>query len=286
MTSYDKIKKFIIGVPIIVWLLFLVIVPLVSTFLMSFYSSHGLTIEKHLTLKNYRVFFTEPIYSRILLKSLRIALFVSILSIGSAYPLAYTVSFKVKRGQNLLFMMSIIPLWVSYLVRIIAWRTILGNRGVINSILMTTGLIQTPLRFLLYSRFAIAIALTYICIPFVFIPVYTSLEKIPRNILNAANDLGANEIRTFFNVVLPLSLPGLVTGFIFSFIIALGDYIIPIQLGGTQGIMFGNLIWSQFGFAFNWPFGAALGFILFAISVSILGITSKYGSTEGGLLGE
>ena len=94
------------------------------------------------------------------------------------------------------------------------------------------------------------------------------------------------EVRTFFTVVLPLSLPGLVTGFIFAFIIALGDYIIPQQLGGTQGIMFGNLIWSQFGFAFNWPFGAALGFILLAISVTILALTSRFGSTEGGFISE
>ncbi len=253
---------------------------------MSFYRSEGLVLEKTFTLENYKLFFTDPIYSRILLKSLRLALSVSLLSIATAYPLAYMVSFKMIRGRNLLFMMCIIPLWVSYLVRIIAWRSILGNRGVINSALMAIGLIREPLRIFLYNRFAIAVTLTYICIPFVFIPVYTALEKIPRNILNAANDLGANEIHSFLNVVLPLSLPGLITGFIFSFIIALGDYIIPLQLGGTQGIMFGNLIWSQFGFAFNWPFGAALGFILFIISVTILGLTAKFGSTEGGFLGE
>ena len=216
----------------------------------------------------------------------RLALGVSLLSIAMAYPIAYVASFKMVRGKNLLFMMCIIPLWVSYLVRIIAWRSILGNRGLINSALMIIGLIEEPLRIFLYNKFAIIVTLTYICIPFVFIPVYTSLEKIPRNILNAANDLGANEIHTFVNVVLPLSLPGLITGFIFSFIIALGDYIIPLQLGGTQGIMFGNLIWSQFGFAFNWPFGAALGFVLFIISVTILGLAAKFGSTEGGFLSE
>ncbi|MEW5817375.1 MAG: ABC transporter permease, partial [Spirochaetota bacterium] len=195
-------------------------------------------------------------------------------------------SFKIVRGRNLLFMMCIIPLWVSYLVRIIAWRSILGNRGLVNSALKVIGLIKEPLQIFLYNQFAIAITLVYICIPFVFIPVYTSLEKIPQNILNAASDLGANEFRSFLTVILPLSLPGLITGFIFSFIIALGDYIIPLQLGGTQGIMFGNLIWSQFGFAFNWPFGAALGCILFVISITILGLTAKFGATEGGFLSE
>ena len=253
---------------------------------MSFYSSEGLNIEKSFTLKNYKLFFSDPLYYKILFKSIRLALVIAVISLATSYPLAYMVSFKISRGKNLLFMLCIIPLWVSYLVRIIAWRAILGNRGVLNAILLALGIIEKPLKIFLYNHFAIAITLTYICIPFVFIPIYTSLEKIPRNLLDASNDLGANEFRAFTNVVLPLSLPGLVTGFIFSFIIALGDYIIPLQLGGVQGIMFGNLIWSQFGFAFNWPLGAALGFILFIISVTILGGTSKFGSTEGGFLGE
>jgi spermidine/putrescine transport system permease protein len=285
-SRFDSPKSYTKGAPIFLWLLFLVVVPLIFTFAMSFYSSAGLEIEKTFTLKNYKLFFTDPVYSRVLFKSLRLALGVSLLSIAMAYPIAYMVSFKMVRGRNLLFMMCIIPLWVSYLVRIIAWRSILGNRGLINAALMALGIIEEPLRIFLYNRFAIAVTLTYICIPFVFIPVYTSLEKIPRNILNAASDLGANEFATFLNVVIPLSLPGLITGFIFSFIIALGDYIIPLQLGGPQGIMFGNLIWSQFGFAFNWPFGAALGFVLFVISVTILGLTAKFGSTEGGFLSE
>jgi spermidine/putrescine transport system permease protein len=279
-------RDFVKGIPITVWMLGLVVVPLAFTFIMSFYTSSGLEIERILSLANYKLFFTDPLYSRILFKSMRLALAISILSIAAAFPLAYLVSFKIQRGRNLLFMLCIIPLWVSYLVRIIAWRTILGNRGVINSALLTLGIIREPITVFLYNQFAIAITLTYICIPFVFIPVYTALEKIPRNLIDASNDLGANEMRTFLNVILPLALPGLVTGFIFSFIIALGDYIIPLQLGGTEGIMFGNLVWSQFGFAFNWPFGAALGFILFIIAVVILGVTARFGTTEGGFLGE
>jgi spermidine/putrescine transport system permease protein len=279
-------RSFLRGIPVTTWLLALVIGPLAYTFLMSFYATDGLRIIATFTLKNYARFFTDPIFSSVLLKSMAVSLVIAVLALLTSYPLAYLVSFRVRRGKQLLFMLSVIPLWVSYLVRIIAWRTILGNKGVINSFLLAIGAIRAPLSFLLYNRFAIAITLTYICIPFVFIPVYTALEKIPRNILEASSDLGAGELRTFLNVVLPLSLPGLVTGFIFAFIIALGDYIIPLQLGGTQGIMFGNLIWSQFGFAFNWPLGAALGFILFAIAVLILILTSRFGSTEGGYLSE
>lgn len=279
-------RSFLRGIPITIWLLALVLGPLALTFLMSFYSTDGMLIIRRFTLASYARFFTDPLYFSILVKSMALALVIAVLAILTAYPLAYLVSFRLRRGKQLLFMLAIIPLWVSYLVRIIAWRTILGNKGVLNSFLLAVGVIREPLSFLLYNRFAVAITLTYICIPFVFIPVFTALEKIPRNLQEAAGDLGAGEMRTFLNVVLPLSLPGLVTGFIFAFIIALGDYIIPLQLGGTQGIMFGNLIWSQFGFAFNWPLGAALGFILFGIAVAILALTSRFGTTEGGFLSE
>jgi spermidine/putrescine transport system permease protein len=279
-------RQLLRGIPITVWMLALVIGPLAYTFLMSFYSTNGLVIIPTFTLKNYARFFTDLIFSSVLFKSVVVSLIIAVLAMLTSYPLAYLVSFRMRRGKQALFMLSVIPLWVSYLVRIIAWRTILGNKGVLNSLLLALGVIREPLSFLLYNRFAIAITLTYICIPFVFIPVYTALEKIPRNILEASSDLGAGELRTFLNVVFPLSLPGLVTGFIFAFIIALGDYIIPLQLGGTQGIMFGNLIWSQFGFAFNWPLGAALGFILFGIAVLILTLTSRFGTTEGGFLSE
>ena len=139
---FDRPRSFLKGIPIVVWLLFLVIVPLIFTFTMSFYSSEGLQLNKTFTLKNYKVFFTEPVYPKVLSKSLIVAFSVSIISIAAAYPLAYTVSLKIKKGQNILFMMCIIPLWVSYLVRIIAWRSILGTRGILNSIFLAIGIIQ------------------------------------------------------------------------------------------------------------------------------------------------
>ncbi len=284
--KYSSPRALLKGSPILLWMILLVILPLGSTFIMSFFSSEGLFIERDLTLRNYAAFFTDSLYPRILGKTLLLASGIASLAMLMAYPLAYMVAFKIKRGKNLLFMLSIVPLWVSYLVRIIAWRTILGNRGVINTILINLGIIQEPLEIFLYNPFSIIITLTAICIPFVFIPVYTSLERIPKNLLDAAGDLGANGSRSFRSVVLPISVPGMVTGFIFAFIISLGDYIIPQQLGGTSGIMYGNLIWSQFGFAFNWPLGAALGFILFGLAVTILALTSRYGSTEGGVLAE
>jgi spermidine/putrescine transport system permease protein len=170
---------------------------------------------------------------------------------------------------------------VSYLIRIIAWRTILGNKGLLNLVLIKLGIIHEPLRLFLYNQFAVIITLAYIAIPFVFIPLYTALEKIPKNLIDASIDLGANEFKTLLRIIIPLSSPGLITGFMLSFIIALGDYIIPQQIGGSGGIMYGNIVWSQFGIISNWYLGSALGFILFAMAAVIIGVVRKFGSKEG-----
>jgi len=276
-----KPRSYIMGIPISIWLFIIVIIPVVFMFIMSFKLKSGYEITNILTFKNYLDFFKKPTYWKILLRSFRMAFTVSITAILASYPLAYFISRKLKKFRNLFYMMIITPLWVSYLIRIIAWRTILGNKGLLNSLLINIGITKEPLEFLLYNQVSVVIALTYIAIPFVFIPLYTSLEKIPDNLINAARDLGANEFNTFISVILPLSAPGLFTGFMLSFIVALGDYIIPQQLGGTGGIMFGNIVWSQFGTASNWPQGSALGFILFFIAAVVLALTQKFGSREG-----
>lgn len=276
-----KPRSYIMGIPISIWLFIIVIIPVVFMFIMSFKLKSGYDIKNILTLENYIEFFRKPTYWKILLRSFRMAFTVSITAILASYPLAYFISRKLKKFRNLFYMMIITPLWVSYLIRIIAWRTILGNKGLLNSLIINIGITKEPLEFLLYNQVSVVIALTYIAIPFVFIPLYTSLEKIPDNLINAARDLGANEFNTFISVILPLSAPGLFTGFMLSFIVALGDYIIPQQLGGTGGIMFGNIVWSQFGIASNWPQGSALGFILFFIAAVVLALTQKFGSREG-----
>jgi len=279
-----KPRSYIVGLPVSLWLFIIVITPVILMLIMSFKLKSGYEITNVLTFKNYLEFFRKPTYWKILLKSFRMAFTVSFTAILASYPLAYFISRRLTKFRNLLYMMIITPLWVSYLVRIIAWKTILGNKGLLNSLLINIGIIKEPLEFLLYNQVSVVITLTYIAIPFVFIPLYTSLEKIPNNLIDAARDLGANEFNTFISVILPLSAPGLLTGFMLSFIVALGDYIIPQQLGGTGGIMFGNIIWSQFGTASNWPQGSALGFILFFIAAVILALTQKFGSREGVLV--
>lgn len=281
LSRFDRPKSYILGIPIIVWLLIIVIAPVVVMFIMSFRLKEGYEVTNIFTLTYYRQFIENPLYWKILFKSFRMALIVSIMAILLGYPLAYFISRKLTKFRDLLFMMIITPLWISYIVRIIAWRTILGNKGLINSFLMAIGLTKEPLQFFLYNQVAVIITLTYIAVPFVFIPLYTILERIPKNLINAASDLGANEFRTFLHVILPISAPGLLTGFMLAFIVALGDYIIPAQLGGAGGMMFGNIIWSQFGFAANWPLGSSMGFILFFIAAIVLTLTQKFGSREG-----
>jgi spermidine/putrescine transport system permease protein len=274
-------RSLIISTPIIIWLIFIVLIPIILMFIMSLRLKSGYDILNIFTLKNYLEFFKNDVYWKMLLKSFKMAFYVSIVAIIISYPLAYFISRHVKFSKNLFYMLIIIPLWVSYLVRLVAWRAILGNKGLINTILIKVGLIHVPLRFFLYNQFAVIIALTYIAIPFVFIPVYTALEKIPKNLLDASKDLGANEVQTFKRIILPLSMPGLLSGFMLSFVIALSDYIIPQQLGGSGGLMYGNIVWSQFGTVNNWPQGSALGFILFFVASIILIVSQRVGSSKG-----
>jgi spermidine/putrescine transport system permease protein len=277
----QKPKSFISGIPITVWLILIVLVPVSLMLIMSFKQKSGYEIINIFTFKNYLEFFKNDTYWRLMIKSFRMAFTVSIAAIITGYPLAYFISRRLRKFRNLFYMLIIAPLWVSYLVRIIAWKTILGNKGLINMALMNLGITKEPVSAFLYNQVSVVLTLTYIAIPFVFIPLYTALEKIPNNLIDAARDLGASEFNTFVNVIFPLSLPGLVTGFMLSFIIALGDYIIPSQLGGNSGIMYGNVVWAQFGGAYNWPFGAALGFILFFIAAIVLVIAQVFGSREG-----
>jgi spermidine/putrescine transport system permease protein len=275
------LRKHAIGIPIVLWLVLLIVGPILIMFLDSFYLKAGYTIQHTLSAKNYLEFVQKSIYIPIFVKTIIMAFSVGLVSVILSYPVAYLIARKVTRFRNQLYMLVIVPLWVSYLVRIVAWKTILGRDGVINTLLMSVHVIKEPISALIYSPLAIYIALSYIALPFAFISIYASLDKIPRNLINAAHDLGADGPRTFLEVILPLSMPGVLNGFTMAFVTALGDYIIPAQLGGPNGIMFGNLIVSQFGYTYNWPLGSALGFILFTVTIAIILVSNRYGSREG-----
>jgi spermidine/putrescine transport system permease protein len=169
----------------------------------------------------------------------------------------------------------IIPLWVSYLVRAYAWKTILGSDGVLNTLLQYVHLTSHPLEFLLYSPFAVVLTLTHIYTPFAILPIYAALEHIPRNLVEASHDLGATPAQTFWRIIFPLSIPGVVAGATFAFVLSLGDFLAPLLLGGPSGIMISNIVVSLFGAAYNWPLGAAISLGILVIVVSLLFLSER-----------
>src|SRR6202007_1388709 len=191
------------------------------------------------------------------------------------YPLAYFLSFYAGKRKDLFYQLVIIPLWVSYLVRAYAWKTILGSDGVLNTLLQYVHLTQPPLDFLLYSPFAVVLTLTHIYTPFAFLPIYASLEHIPRNLVEASHDLGASPLQTFWRVILPLSIPGVVAGATFAFVLRLGHFLAPLLLGGPSGIMISNIVVSLFGAAYNWPLGAAISFCMMVLVVGLLFVSEN-----------
>jgi spermidine/putrescine transport system permease protein len=193
-----------------------------------------------------------------------IGLITSLLTIFIAYPLTYAMTYRYKRAREFILFLILLSLLSSYLVRVYAWKIILGKTGFINTILLLIGIIKNPLPFLLYSKFAVIITLVYIFIPFAVLPIFSALQNIEPELMEAAKDLGANRAGSFIKITLPLSMPGVVSAFIFTFILSAGDYITPQLVGGTSGLMIGKIIADQFGLVYNWPLGSAIAFILIA----------------------
>jgi len=260
----------------------LLFIPYVLLLAQSFWRLRGGTIVHELTLENYRRLFGTPLYPETILFSAGIALRVTLLSLLLAYPLAYLLAFKVKRHRKLMYMAVIIPLWVSYLVRAYAWKIILGQEGILNGLLASLGLIQEPLTFLLYSRWAVIVALTHIYTPFTLMPIFAVLEAIPPALKEASQDLYANRWQTFRRVVLPLSLPGVLAGSTFAFVLSMGDFLAPQLLGGNDSaLMVSNLVWSLFGVAFNWPLGAAVSVIVLMLTLFLLWLANRVETAMG-----
>ena len=273
---FSRAYKTIVTAPPLVWVTIFLIVPYALMFCYSFWSvSSGQTIVHSWNLQNYHELLRKPVYWETLLRSIWIAARVTLFSLALGYPLAYFLSFYAGRRKDLLYQLVIIPLWVSYLVRTYAWKTILGSDGVLNTLLQYVHLTSHPLEFLLYSPFAVVLTLTHIYTPFTILPIYAALEHIPRNLVEASTDLGATPTQTFWKVILPLSIPGVVAGATFAFVLSLGDFLAPLLLGGPRGIMISNVVVSLFGAAYNWPLGAAISLGMLVIVVNLLFLSEK-----------
>jgi spermidine/putrescine transport system permease protein len=254
----------------------LLFIPYVLLLVHSFWRLQGGIIVHEFTLENYQRLFGTALYPHTILFSAGIAIRVTLFSLLLAYPLAYLLAFKVKRHRNLMYMAVIIPLWVSYLVRAYAWKIILGQAGILNGVLQAAGLIEQPLTFLLYSRSALIVALTHIYTPFTLMPIFAVLEAIPPALKEASQDLYASRWQTFARIIFPLSLPGVLAGSTFAFVLSMGDFLAPQLLGGNDSaLMVSNLVWSLFGVAFNWPLGAAVSVIVLLMTLFLLWLANR-----------
>ncbi len=268
---FSRAYRAAVTAPPLLWVTAFLLIPYFLLFCYSFWSvSADQTIVHSWSFDNYRELLRVNIYLQTLFRSMWIAARVMIFALLLGYPLAYYLSFHAGRRKDLLYQLVIIPLWVSYLVRAYAWKTILGSDGVLNTLLQYVHLTKHPLEFLLYSPFAVVLTLTHIYTPFAILPIYASLEHIPRNLVEASHDLGASPLQTFWRIIFPLSIPGVLAGATFAFVLSLGDFLAPLLLGGPSGIMISNIVVSLFGAAYNWPLGAAISFCMLGLVVGLL----------------
>jgi spermidine/putrescine transport system permease protein len=273
---YSRAYKTAVTIPPLAWVIAFLLIPYATLFCYSFWSvSPTQTIVHNWNFQNYLKLFQNSMYPTVLFRSMAIAASVMVCALLLGYPLAYYLSFHAAKRKDFLYQLVIIPLWASYLVRGYAWKTILGTDGVLNGLLHFLHLTNHPLEFLLYSPFAVVLTLTHIYTPFAFLPIYASLEHVPRNLIEASHDLGATPWTTFRRVIVPLSLPGILAGATFAFVLTFGDFLAPLLVGGNSGIMIANIVASDFGAAFQWPVGAAISLCMLLLVVAILFATER-----------
>ncbi len=230
----------------------------------------------HFGLANYQTFIEKSQYVRVLWRSIGISSLVALATVLLAYPAAYFIAFYVHRNKMVWLILITLPFWTSYLLRVFSWKLILGFNGVINSALMWTGLTAKPLEFLLYNTFAVVLTLAHAWAAFAILPIYVSLQKIDRSMIEAAQDLGENRLWTFLRVTLPLSMPGVIAALLLVFIPTVGDYVTPKLVGGPSGIMIGSIIQVAFGRLDNWPLGAAIS-VASMLTVTLVVCVYLYG---------
>lgn len=243
-----------------------------------FYPVAGLLLESFgagaPNLANYQRVFAEPLYVAVLLRTLRVAALVAALSLLLGYPVAYYMT--KCRGWTFALLTAgvLLPLWTNALVRSYAWTILLQRKGIVNTLLQELGLVDHPLP-LLYTEPAMIVAMAHVLLPFVILPLYSALRNIPGELARAARNLGADPRRTFLHVTLPLSLPGIASGGMLVFVMALGLYITPALIGGPRALMIGPLIYEQATQLVNWPFAAALAVVLLAVTLALIGLLQR-----------
>jgi spermidine/putrescine transport system permease protein len=248
--------------------LVLILAPIGSFLVLSLFKAEKHEIIHDLTLVNYANFLGNWTYLGTFLGTIVLCLQVMALSLLLGYPIAWFIWKRRGSTRYLLLLLAVVPLFMSYIVKLYTLRSMLGLNGLINQLLLGLGIFDRPSRIFLFNQRAVLMTMAVIYLPFVILPIFLALERIPRSLVHASTDLGASAWDTFRRVVLPLSLPGTIAGGLFAFVLALGDFITPQMVGGTTGFTIGRIIYSQFGLAYDWPFGAAMAAILLATALA------------------
>lgn len=274
-------KKSLLSTPYILWTVLFTIVPLIIILIFSLSASSKIgSLSTDFTLDRYVQFF-EPIYADVFFRSIKLSLYSTVFCLILGYPVAYIIANKKMRIRNFLILFIILPQWTNFLLRTYAWMSILKDNGPINAFLMNIGLIKEPLT-LLYTDGAVLMGMVYNFLPYMILPIYTVILKIDKAYVEAARDLGASSAITFRKIILPLSMPGIVSGIIMVFMPAISTFVISDLLGGGHSMLMGNLIQNQFLAARNWQFGSAISMILIAIILITMLVLNRYSSSDKG----
>jgi len=262
--------------PATIYLIIFLAIPGFIFVVYSFWSMEKYKMIREFTLDNYiKILTSTEIYIPTLLNSIYIGFTASIILVIVGYFLAYGIKFFFGKNTDFFILLVYLSIFGSYLVRIYAWKSILGNSGLINSILLWSRIIDDPLKTFIYNRFAVIITLVNLYIPYTFLTIFSSLQSVSRNHIEASRDLGGNSFKTFFRVTFPLSFNGVVAGFIITFVFCTTDFVVPSLLGGKTGLMISTSIATQFGLIYNWPLGAALSIVFIVLMLIILLLVSN-----------
>ena len=272
----ERRRPWLLLAPALVTLVVLMILPIGIMTMFSFYQFETAGVETEIfTLENWQEFFTDSFYHKFLWKTIRVAAITAILCALLGYPPAYFIAMTQYKQKWLLLLLLIVPFWISFTIRTFSWIHILGEQGVINVLLVKTGLVSEPLR-LLYTEGAVIMGMIHFLLPYMILNVYVSIEGIDRNLISAARTLGCTAGQAFYEVVLPLSLPGLMAGLLLCFVLAAGSYVTPEILGSTRDALFGNVIFDTIMGQLNWPLGSTLSLVLLVMLGAVAAIYSRY----------
>ena len=264
--------------PYVFWSFLLIVVPLLLIVLYSVTAGDNSVLTIHFTLDNFKKI-SDPVYLNVFIKSLKMGLITTGICVVFAYPMAYIIAKFDESVQDILILLVTIPMWINTLLRTYAWISLLSDNGIINSLFKLLGLNQQTM---MYTNFSVVMGLVCDLLPFMVIPIHTSLAKMDHSLVEAASDLGANRFQTFTKVILKLSLPGVINGVSMVFLLSISSFVIPQLLGGHQFVLIGNLIENQFISVGDWNFGSSISVILAVIILVMMGFMKKIDPDENG----